>query len=173
MTFTTAYDVPTLASSGSSTTSSQSSPRTEIFESLPDMSVPFDMSFDALAFDTHMDRILSTDVFQPFLDTQMTACSPQVSDPVDFSWIEGIEMFPSYGDESLIFSQVGYDDHGFSSGYATVSSPDSVSPRMSAPLAELGTTLDTFYHDESASAAIVNPLEITAVELDQYRMLSL
>lgn len=161
----TPSDVPTLSisSGASSASSSQSSPRSEFLDSRQDMSVAFDMSFDPLAFDTHLDRIFSNNALEPFLDSQMVTCSP-IADPGDFPWLDGNEMFARYGDETFMFAQAGYDDQGFATGYVGLTSADTMSPRMSAPLAEIDSAQDTFYDLSSA----VNPFEITTAELDQY-----
>lgn len=134
------------------------------------MSTPFDMNFDSLAFDTHFDHIFSNDMLEPFLDQQAPGCSPHVADTGDFPWLEGNEMFTSYSDETSAFAQLGYDGQGFSDGYGALTSNGfTTSPRMSAPVAEIGSVSDLFCG--TSSAGVMDTVEITSAELDHYRAL--
>jgi hypothetical protein len=128
------------------------------------------MNFDSLAFDTHFDHIFSNDMLEPFLDQQAPGCSPHVADTGDFPWLEGNEMFTSYSDETSAFAQLGYDGQGFSDGYGALTSNGfTTSPRMSAPVAEIGSVSDLFCG--TSSAGVMDTVEITSAELDHYRAL--
>jgi hypothetical protein len=134
------------------------------------MSTPFDMNFDPLAFDTHFDRIFSSNMLEPFIDQQAPGCSPHVADTGDFPWLEGNEMFTCYSDDTSAFAQLGYDGQGFSDGYGTLTSTSfTTSPRMSAPVAEPGLVSDLLCG--ASSAGIVDNVGITSAELDHYRAL--
>ncbi|KAL0961258.1 hypothetical protein HGRIS_006220 [Hohenbuehelia grisea] len=96
----TGYDSsPFSSSSGSSSASSSSSPRSEFFDNQQDILTNFDLGFDSLTLDSHLNRLFSSNMFEPFLDQSFPSCSPQSSHPVisgDFAWPEDQDFYSSY-----------------------------------------------------------------------------
>lgn len=135
------------------------------------MSVPFDMGFDSLALDTHLNRLFNNNMFEPFIDQQPHSCSPQLGDPNDFSWMDGSELYPGYGDDSYTFQTQGYEDQGFSTDYAALTSNDtsaSTSPRMSIDHSSGMDSVPSSFYDTSSVTA-VETQDPGAAELDHYR----
>ncbi|KAF5377902.1 hypothetical protein D9615_006798 [Tricholomella constricta] len=156
----------------SSTSSSHSSPRSEFFESQPEMSGTFGMNFDAYALDSYLNQAFTNSVIDPFFDISISSCSlPQPGPMNDFSWLEGNEFYSNFGgDEQFTFPQpAGYDDQGFTADFGALTSTDSIvgtSPRISAhqtiPIDSLGSS---FF---DASSVVVNPQGPTPADLDHY-----
>ncbi|GLB38794.1 putative zinc finger, C2H2 type [Lyophyllum shimeji] len=162
---------PALVSPGSSSTSSShSSPRSEFFESQPDMSGTFDMSFDAYTLDSYINGAFSAPAVDPVFDSSITSCPPPQPGAIDdFSWLGGNEFYPNFSDEHFSFLQPqGYDDH-FTTDFGTLTSTESfldTSPRISADqISPLDSVVDCFF---DPSSVVTNSQGPTSAELDHY-----
>ncbi|RDB14606.1 Zinc finger protein klf1 [Hypsizygus marmoreus] len=158
------YDMPSLVSPGSSSTSSSlSSPRSEFFDNQADISGAFDMTFDTFALDSHLNRAFSSNLFDSFLDHSMSSCTPtQPGSLQDFSWLEGSELYPAFGDDQFTFPQPhGYDDQGFTTDFAAFTSTNSSlnsSPRTSThQTSVIDPGPSPFYEAPSFAAASQGP----------------
>jgi hypothetical protein len=90
-------------SSGSScSSSSNSSPRSDYFETQQDLSRSLDVDFEALASDAHIHRLFSPSTVNPFLDQPFFPCSPHVVDPGEFTWMEGNDFHPGFGCNQIL-----------------------------------------------------------------------
>jgi hypothetical protein len=147
------------SSASSSSSSSHSSPRSDFFETQQDLSSSFDMNFDALALDTHLHRLFSNDIFEPFLDQSFSPCSPHAGDPGDFTWMGGHDFYPGFGSyETLPFTQPLDDQHFLE--YSTTLTSNLVSPATS------GLDLPTA-NSMVTDPSVINPSEALTAD---YRM---
>ncbi|KAF8074127.1 fungal-specific transcription factor domain-containing protein [Lyophyllum atratum] len=164
--------MPSLVSPGSSSTSSShSSPRSEFFENHPDMSGTFDMSFDTYAMDSYLNQAFPNPLIDPFFDASIASCSPPQPGSInDFSWLQGNEFYPSFGEEQFSFIQPkGYDDQGFMTDFGTLMSNESnvdASPRISAHQTSPLDSISSSFYD--ASSVVINPQGPTSADLDHY-----
>ncbi|KAF9464087.1 fungal-specific transcription factor domain-containing protein [Collybia nuda] len=165
----TSYDLPTLSmsSGSSSTSSSHSSPRSEYFEAQPDLSGTYDVGFDSFALDSHLHRLYSNNMFEPFLEQPFHSCSP--SGPSDFGWMEGTDIYPTYSDDTFTFPH-GYEEQRFSTEFTTLGSTDSnasESPRTSSHGLSVIDPMPGLFYDAS-SVVTSRTHGPTAAELDHY-----
>ncbi|KAG6853956.1 hypothetical protein C0991_012102 [Blastosporella zonata] len=170
--------VPPLSISpgSSSTSSSQSSPRSDFFDNQPDMSGTFNMSFDSYPLESYLKGTFTGEpLFGPSLSTSSSTLPTPVTD-FDFSWLEANEFIPSYGDptlgdEQFIFSQPrGFDGQGFIPGYNPLTSAENMidpSPRTSShQTLSMDNLLNSFY--DPVSVVPDTPQDINSADLDLY-----
>ncbi len=89
-------DLPQFAaSSSSSSASSTSSPRSDFFDNHLGS---YDLGLDALTLDSHLNKLYSTNLFEPFLEQSFTSPSPEQSGLLsgDFGWTEGQDFYSNY-----------------------------------------------------------------------------
>lgn len=90
-------DLPQFAaSSSSSSASSTSSPRSDFFDN---QLGSYDLGLDALTLDSHLNKLYSTNLFEPFLEQSFTSPSPEQSSGLlsgDFGWTEGQDFYANY-----------------------------------------------------------------------------
>ncbi|KAF7422889.1 hypothetical protein PC9H_011053 [Pleurotus ostreatus] len=90
-------DLPQFAaSSSSSSASSTSSPRSDFFDN---QLSSYDLGLDALTLDSHLNKLYSTNLFEPFLEQSFTSPSPEQSSGLlsgDFGWTEGQDFYANY-----------------------------------------------------------------------------
>jgi hypothetical protein len=132
------------------------------------MSGTYDMGFDSIALDNHLNRLFVSNMFEPFLEQTLQSCSP--IDPNDFTWMEGGEFYPTYSDDAFTFPH-GYEEQGFSTDYTSLTSTDSSaspSPRMSTHRLSAIDPMPIPFYDASSvvKSGIQGP---TTAELDHYR----
>ena len=169
--FSPALDLPGLSTSPrSSVASTWSSPRSELLEHRGDFAQPFDAAtFDTLTFDNHLSQIFPS-MFGSFdnleFDQSISSC-PSQSIPIQpISWLDGGDSFSKLGSGNIYsYSQdVEMEGQDFLPGYVTskasgsLSSPPSISPKMS---------LSPAFVD---SSTVTNPHEPTAEDLEHYCM---
>lgn len=133
------YSTLTNFSTPTSSASSDSSPRTDIFDNARrDVPSPFDVELDALALDGHLNRLFSNTTMELFLDQQFPSCAPQSN---DYTWLDsGNTFYPAYNGDafpSTPSNQVHhlsaeYADSGLSGGNM-VNPVASLATRISPP----------------------------------------
>lgn len=154
------------SSGSSSASSSHASPCSDLFNERHDIHNSFDLSFDTLTLDTHLNRLFSTTLFDSFLDQPNSPASTQ-SAPAgphgDFSWMEGTNFHPTLCRETVPCAQT-FDDQVFTSPTRYSSSASSTaSPNLST----LETMLSATDFDVPATSYSVQP---PPAELQHYRM---
>ncbi|KAG6907233.1 hypothetical protein DXG01_009808 [Tephrocybe rancida] len=170
--------VPALSVSpgSSSTSSSQSSPRSDFFENQPDLSGTFDMTFDAYSLDSYLK---SSFTGEPYFDSTLASCSPTQPAPItDFSWLDGNDFYPNFGDptfgdDQFAFPQShGLDDQIFTADFSSLTSAENIvdpSPRTAShQTLTMDALVNSFY--DPAPVAIIPPqtLGSTSADLDLY-----
>lgn len=128
--------------------------------------------FDTFALDSHLNRVFTDSLFDPFMDQSMNSCSvTPLGSANDFTWFEGSELYPAFGSEQFFPQPQGYDDQGFTTDYETFTSTDASgnsSPRTSTHQnAAMDPVPDPFYN--APSSVVISPQGPTNVDLDHYR----
>lgn len=129
------------------------------------------MNFDTYALDSYLNQAFAGSMVEPFFDPSISSCSPQAVSINDFSWLEGNEFYPNFGDEQFSLSPPReYADAGFSANFGALTSDlvAEASPRMSAQVAPPPDSLAASFYD--VSSVVINSQGPTSADLDQYRM---
>lgn len=151
------------SSASISSGSSNSSPRTDLFDARQDIPHTYDVDLDTLSLDTHLNRLFTTPTLESFVES--STCSPHAN---ELAWLDGggNAFYPQYHD-GYGYATSGDQFPGSAIEYAShASTANGTIPTLGLPPSSPSTNLGAM--PRLVDQHVVDP---TAAELEHYRAL--